>query len=182
VVLRALSFSNPGAAELGVSSLPPSVFVPQQRRMESVFVGREGVMGLSGDRAADSRLVSVRTESRAALPWTATSVGTRRSTRLSDSQFASAPPQDAAAVEVRPDLDLFDEGRAVRDKHQSENRPSQSESREDAPVLPSSESSTRAGFSRTAPEFVPHSESVSVAVVPEVAAVSGLVPRKQVSR
>lgn len=181
VDLRMLTLSVPDEVPQ-VSSPPlPSTFVPEQRRMESVFSVRNGAVGLSGDRAADSRLVAARTESRAATPGPATSVLPKRSTLLTGSLSDSATPQDAAAVEGREELDIFGDGRAAEDKKKSRSRQSQSESRDDAPVTQTFEL-TGAGGARTTPEYFDSGETMSVSVDPETAAVSGLATGKQAPR
>jgi hypothetical protein len=181
VVLRALALSVPDAAPQISSSALRSNFVPEQRRMESVFAGREGAVVLTGDRVADSRLVSVRTESRAATPGTAASVVPRRSTPLTGSLIDSATPKEAVLVNERDKLDIFDEGSATEDKKRSRGRQSPTESREDPPVPRSSET-TGPGASRTSSDHVDSGESVTVSVDSESAAVSGLATGKHVPR
>lgn len=180
VVLRALALSVPDETPQITSPALLSNFVPEQRRVESVFAGRNVVLGQSGERAADARLVSMRTESRTAIPGISASVVPKRSTLLTGSQSESATPKDAAAVEGRLDLDIFGEWGTTEDKKRSQRRQSQSESREDVPVPQSSESTGTVG-ARTTPGYVDNGESVTVSVDSEAAAVSGLA-RKQVPR
>lgn len=149
--------------------------------MESVFSSRDPGMGQSGDRAADSRLVSVRTESRTATPGPHTSVVPKRSTLLKGLLSDSTTPKDAAAVEGREQLDIFGDGRAAENNKAARTRQSPSESRVDAPVRQSSEV-TYSGVSRTTPEYVDSGETVSVSVDPETAGVSGLATGKQALR
>ena len=99
VVLRALALSVPDEAPQITSPAPLSNFGPEQRRVESVFAGRNVVLGQSGERAADARLVSMRTESRTATPGISASVVPKRSTLLTGSQSESAPRKDAASVD-----------------------------------------------------------------------------------
>lgn len=181
VVLRTLTLSVPNAAPQDSSPADRSNVVPEHRRMESVFAVREGVLGRSGDRAADSRLVSVRTESRAATPGTTASVFPRRSRLLTGLSSDSATPQEAAAVDGGEELDLFEEGRVFEDQKRSRGRQSQSESHEDVSVPHSSET-TGAAVSRTTSEYSNSGETVTVSVEPESAAVSGLATGKQVPR
>lgn len=145
VVLRALALSVPDEAPQITSPAQLSNFVPEQRRVESVFAGRSVVLGQTGERAADARLVSIRSESRTATPGISASVVPKRSALLTGSQSESATPKDAASVEGRLDLDIFGEWGTTEDKKRSQSRQSQSESREDVPVPQSSESTGAGG-------------------------------------
>ena len=179
VVLRTLTLSVPTDSVSLTSQPLPSNFVPEQRRMESIFAGQVVSAGLSGDLAADSRLIAVRTESRAAAPATATSVVPGRSSRLIDPQSSSAIEEEAAAVEVSDGLDIFGAEGAPRNKKRSQSQQSQSEPIEEIPV-PGSES-VRATVSQTGRESSESGET-SVVSVPGSANVSGLTARNQVPR
>lgn len=181
VVLRTLKLSVPTDSVSLTSQPLPSNFVPEQRRMESIFAGQVVGAGLSGDQAADSRLIAVRTESRAAAPATATSFVPKRSSLLIDPQSSSAVEEEAAAVEGSDGLDIFGAEGAPRDKKASQSQRSQSEPFEEIPVPESESESVRAAVSQTGRESSESGEKIVVSA-PGSANVSGLTARNQVPR
>jgi hypothetical protein len=134
MILRTLSLSIPGESSPDVTRSAGTAMIPEQRRAESIFVARPGLLTRSADREAEAKLALARNETRSAASGTFVSplVTPKRSAPAFAVQSGSTFEDGSETAEGSQPLDIFGEdwsieGRKPARSNQSRaNRPDDS--------------------------------------------------------